>query len=961
MTRKESIRWGPVPDVPPVIDNFTYEDVRESHCVAQVSEKVCKSLIETSYVEGKRFLTICCPAYNEEVDEMEKTLSSLLESFDYMYNKTPSTSKYSSPAVQEEFQKVIPVIVPLFDGTKALSASMREWLNTNFPGCLNELDGKSGPGKVDVRTYCSKWYYYTGTNRIYSKAAGQTQNPKKNVQPAKTHKSEKIVHKNRFSPANDTEEKMAEDIESGGNGIELVLNALNNEALEERKSRKSVAEDVEGGDNASTVVSQQSLVTDVLISDRRVATHNAGADDDIIYFYMCPVIKKSNHRKHNSHQWFFDSICEGLDDKCTYAFLTDCGTSYDRQCLSSMLKELYLMDDLIGVTARQRVELPNRYFRPCEWSPFWLLQGDHSVNKNACWKCWATFALTACPLQGFEFEASTVLSLAVFNLVEALPVMPGPCQLMHWQKMKKYHVVDEYFNLLFEGENEKKLPQLPPGLKQMQLSRTGSEFRALTETSSNQRVRSLTASPPSATALTFTEFLRVNMRLAEDRILSFVSVFSTGYGTKWVAGSTFYYQPEVQWNTLLTQRRRWINGTFAGFLFYFMSPRARARVNGGLFDTHKAGRSKKFIDSFFGLQIFQMFFVLITPAVFGVAGYLGMDICSELFPYLFGLFRTEIYGPIRGVEVWTGLFLAILAGWVYLSFNAPKGKIPEWLCQTLIVYGFLYTIPIYLSVWYYIIFKDFGGLVGAIVMSSIALPFIITAAESIVSAVLYLTFLPWFIFASMFFLVFIPHYSLARLWDTTWGNRPTGSDSAISNNMESFMKSRNVYFSIFLVALNIVLTYALAKLLAFGEKAVIVFLLVSFLPMFLQIIFSFLYMFILLPFRKMFLMGSKTGPSNQASDLGIDMETSVKDIDATNFFMESAFPLEGNGQQFINPQDKIEHVSSSSPPTVSSWLDFSPPGSPKSSELATLLPRQQTGNNDPARIRLEVAGRFCKV
>jgi hypothetical protein len=26
------------------------------------------------------------------------------------------------------------------------------------------------------------------------------------------------------------------------------------------------------------------------------------------------------------------------------------------------------------------------------------------------------------------------------------------------------------------------------------------------------------------------------MRLAEDRILSFVSVFSTGYGTKWVPG-----------------------------------------------------------------------------------------------------------------------------------------------------------------------------------------------------------------------------------------------------------------------------------------------------------------------------------------------------------------------------------------------------------------------------------------
>ncbi len=36
--------------------------------------------------------------------------------------------------------------------------------------------------------------------------------------------------------------------------------------------------------------------------------------------------------------------------------------------------------------------------------------------------------------------------------------------------------------------------------------------------------------------LTFTEFLRTNMRLAEDRVLSFVGVFSTRYGTKWIPG-----------------------------------------------------------------------------------------------------------------------------------------------------------------------------------------------------------------------------------------------------------------------------------------------------------------------------------------------------------------------------------------------------------------------------------------
>ena len=84
--------------------------------------------------------------------------------------------------------------------------------------------------------------------------------------------------------------------------------------------------------------------------------------------------------------------------------------------------------------------------------------------------------------------------------------------------------------------------------------------------------------------LTFIEFTRVNMRLAEDRILSFLSVFATGRGTRWTRGATFYYVPEVQWCTLLTQRRRWLNGTFCSIIFFLNSPRAFARIRGALFD-----------------------------------------------------------------------------------------------------------------------------------------------------------------------------------------------------------------------------------------------------------------------------------------------------------------------------------------------------------------------------------------
>jgi hypothetical protein len=63
-----------------------------------------------------------------------------------------------------------------------------------------------------------------------------------------------------------------------------------------------------------------------------------------------------------------------------------------------------------------------------------------------------------------------------------------------------------------------------------------------------------TPAPVGELVMSFTEFLRVNMRLAEDRVLSFVTVFSTGFGTKWIPGATFYYEPEVTFGSLLTQR-----------------------------------------------------------------------------------------------------------------------------------------------------------------------------------------------------------------------------------------------------------------------------------------------------------------------------------------------------------------------------------------------------------------------
>ena len=190
---------------------------------------------------------------------------------------------------------------------------------------------------------------------------------------------------------------------------------------------------------------------------------------------------------------------------------------------------------MIGVTARQRVELPRPGYFPCldTANPYFKgTKEDHyGLTSPPCWKCYAAYYLSPCPLQGFEFEGAVIISMAMFNLIEVLPVMPGPCQLFDWEKLKNNAVISEYFKLLTAST------------------------AAVTAVSDNTGTTPLTT-PTAAKkeTITWTEFLFANMRLAEDRVLSFVSVFSTGYGTKWIPGAHILCHQVLYVNPLMPDR-----------------------------------------------------------------------------------------------------------------------------------------------------------------------------------------------------------------------------------------------------------------------------------------------------------------------------------------------------------------------------------------------------------------------
>jgi hypothetical protein len=72
-----------------IYDNFSYEEVKTTECLGRVCTNICSHLMEDPD-ENKRYLTICVPCYNEDLDELMKTLYSLMENVEFMQRKVQS-------------------------------------------------------------------------------------------------------------------------------------------------------------------------------------------------------------------------------------------------------------------------------------------------------------------------------------------------------------------------------------------------------------------------------------------------------------------------------------------------------------------------------------------------------------------------------------------------------------------------------------------------------------------------------------------------------------------------------------------------------------------------------------------------------------------------------------------------------------------------------------------------------
>ena len=160
-------------------------------------------------------------------------------------------------------QSIVPVIVPIFDGFKKLSPSMKGFLEKNVPGLLMSEDRESAAGSnAEVNIGCAKWWWHCNPDITKVSCAARDDG---------------------LSPPITTTTQQQQD-----NG------------------QLPGAEAGRAGTTSSNVID----------------------------FYFVPIVKRNNHKKHNSHQWFFDSICMGLDNNIDHIFLTG---SYHRWSFTSSI------------------------------------------------------------------------------------------------------------------------------------------------------------------------------------------------------------------------------------------------------------------------------------------------------------------------------------------------------------------------------------------------------------------------------------------------------------------------------------------------------------------------------------------------------------------------------------------------------------------------------------------------
>jgi cellulose synthase/poly-beta-1,6-N-acetylglucosamine synthase-like glycosyltransferase len=425
------------------------------------------------------------------------------------------------------------------------------------------------------------------------------------------------------------------------------------------------------------------------------------------------IVKLDNRRKHNSHSWFLESFAQEMESDFT--FLTDCGTRFDRKCLINLYREISKDPNCSAISGRQRVMNTE--------------QQDSSDSFRG-------FMYRS--MQRFDYEASLACYIGAFSTFGMLPVIPGPCGLYR-------------FDAICDVKKRQELRQeLTQEFQDIELGEVKANKKEETYIDAIDFYMKTVSLNPDETGM-----LLGSLLLAEDRILSYAAVLKTEkrYHTKYEPNACFYFEAETSPTTLLQQRRRWINGTLAGYLWLLQ--------NIHLMYNSKVNAYNKVILTILVISQLMMFFVM----------FIGTSVLTVAirFPLMSYIGVPRLY-----VELIIGAYCLLYVMFVYLH-SSPKKKGPK-LNTVLFDIITLFNMLIVGVIMYSFVMSLMNSkmvLNIAIIAFNMFMPFLLAALHDWKSLALMFCSVVQYTLLLPTFTITLSVYAFSRLWELTWGNRPS--------------------------------------------------------------------------------------------------------------------------------------------------------------------------------------------
>ena len=462
------------------------------------------------------------------------------------------------------------------------------------------------------------------------------------------------------------------------------------------------------------------------------------------------VVKRENRRKANSQQWWLGPFASKLN--CQYALATDCGTYFERTTVLRLIERLDNDITTHAVTGTQRTMPAN-------------LQGDGNWEL-----CYHPFHFLLRQLQRFEFEVDNVSFMNVYNSLGAMHVIPGPCGLYRYDKLGslKDGLMHQYFKL-FSRSNK--------GL------------------------------------------ILGNVELVEDRIPGTLLAFPPKKATKdenrmplegWpktglVHDAIFYMEAEKPLSQLVKQRRRWLNGTLATYVWM---------IQEGIISNSNQDPINKFLSwCLVVLGIFQGLVVrMFGPALLMVwmfrFGLFLPDLItdpSRIFDPSLSLMEVESEsGRLVDGIVFGGMYLLLYIGFVL--GHTPRAKPIQdeisivrytepsrykndassayrgWLFHPMLWINFIVVVLYILNAIGIVLSLGWDGtpLTVRVLIAFCFLPFVAGLFDGLVRCNLsglwgMVCSAPFACPLMIFHTIWLPAYATTRLSDLTWGNRERSS------------------------------------------------------------------------------------------------------------------------------------------------------------------------------------------